>query len=248
MVKDRVRRLRRGAILLLLVLTALLTVPFLLTTQLVRLALGRVFPANNPGVGSAVLSLSGALVVHDLTLHDTGAAARQPLITIGEIEATFGWAELLARRVRRVRAGGVTVYVRPESPAPLSPLALLPRRAQPGPPAAPARGSLPLWIDTFALQGTVRVEPARGSVAANADLPLALHMTTSGDLGDSARQFLVTIGDVRQLPEKPPEKPAAAAAGTAPTPGAAFALRAEVATLSAADGTRVVVHRLAARQ
>src|SRR5262249_34353959 len=75
-----------------------------------------------------------------------------------------------------------------------------------------------------------------------------LHMTTSGDLGASARQFLITIGDVRQLPEKPPEKPAAAVAGTAPAPDAAFALRAEGEALSAADGTRVVVHRLAARQ
>src|SRR5262249_29687653 len=132
MVKDRVRRLRRSAILLLLVLTALLTVPFLLTTQLVRLALGRVFPANSPGFGDDVLSFSCAIVVHALALHDPGGTARQPLITIGEIEATFGWTELLARRIRRIRAQGVTVYVRPESPAPLWLLALLPRRAQPG--------------------------------------------------------------------------------------------------------------------
>jgi hypothetical protein len=246
MVKDRVRRLRRGAAVLLLLLTALLAAPFLLTAQLVRLVLGQVFPTSSPSVGGATLSLSGTLVVHDLALRDTGAPARQPLLTVGEIGAVFGWAELLSRRVRRVHATGVTVYVRPDSPAPLSLLALFPRRAQPGPPAESDRGSLPPWIDTLTLQGVVRVEPAKGFVAASADLPLALHLTTSGSRGDSATQFRVSIGDVRQLPEKPPEKPAAA--GAAPTTDAAFALRAEVEALSAAGGTRVVVRRLAARQ
>ncbi|HEV8717108.1 MAG TPA: hypothetical protein VGX03_30345 [Candidatus Binatia bacterium] len=248
MVKDRVRRLRRGAAVLLLLLTALLAVPFLLTTQLVRLVLGQVLPANNPSVGSAALSLSGTLVVHDLALHDAGSVAPQPLLTVREIEWAFGWTELLSRRIRRIHAEDVTVYVRPDGPTPLSLLAPFFQRSQSGSPAKSNRGSLPLWIDTLNVQGRVHTESAKGFVSANADLPLALQLTMSGGRRDSSMQFRVSIGDVRQLPEKMPEKSTTAGPEPVPTTDAAFALRAEAEILSVSGGTRVVVHRLAARR
>jgi hypothetical protein len=54
--KRQVRRFRWVAAVFLLLLAAILMAPFLLTTQLVRLALGQVFPASHLSVGSAVLS------------------------------------------------------------------------------------------------------------------------------------------------------------------------------------------------
>lgn len=244
----RLRRLRWGAAVLLLLLTAMLVAPFLLTTQLVRLALGQVFSANSPSVGSAALSPSGALVLHDLMLHDTGALAQQPLITVREIDAAFGWAELLSRRIRRIHVEDVTVYARSNGPSQLSLLDLFFDRSQSGPPAESNRGTLPLGIDMLDVQGLIHLEPVRGFVSANADWPLALQMTMSGDRLALSRQFRVTIGEVRQLPEKIPEKPSVAVTEPASSADAAFGLRAEVDTQPAAGGTRIVVHRLAARQ
>ena len=94
--KRRQRRLGVAAVFL-LVLAAILGAPFLLTTRLVNLALAQVFPANRPSVGSATLSLAGTLVLRDLLLHDTGVLARQPLVMAREIDAAFGWRELLSR-------------------------------------------------------------------------------------------------------------------------------------------------------
>jgi hypothetical protein len=94
--KRRQRRLEAAAVFL-LVLAAILAAPFLLTTRLVNLALEQVFPANRPSVGSATLSLSGTLVLRDLLLHDIGPLARQPLVMAREIDAAFGWRELLSR-------------------------------------------------------------------------------------------------------------------------------------------------------
>jgi len=246
--KRRLRRLGWVAAVLVPLLAAILVAPFLLTRQLVRLALEQVFPANSPSVGSATLSPSGALILHDLVLHDTGALAQQPLITFNEIEATFGWAELLSRQIRRIHVGDVTVYARSNGPSQLSLLDLFFGRSQSGPPAESNRGTLPLGIDTLAVQGMIHLEPVRGFVSAHADWPLALQMTMSGDRMAPSRQFRVAIGEVRQLPEKIPEKPSVAVTELVPSVDAAFGLRAEVDIQPAAGGTRVVVHRLAARQ
>ena|SRR2546430_14469393 len=56
--------------------------------------------SSHLSVGSAVLSLSGTLVLHDIVLHDTGELAQQPLVTAREVDAAFGWAELLSPRIR----------------------------------------------------------------------------------------------------------------------------------------------------
>jgi hypothetical protein len=232
----------------LLLLTAILVVPFLLPTQLVRLVLGQVFPANNPSVGSVTLSPSGALVLYDLVLHDTGALAQQPLVTVREVKAIFDWAELLSRQIRRVRAEDVTVYVRSNGPSQLSLLGLLFERAQAGTPAEFNRGTLPLWIDTLNVQGMIHLESVKGFVSANTDWPVTLQMTMSGDRMNPSQKLRVAIGEARQLPEKIPEKPSVAATEHASSADAAFGLRAEVETQLTAGGTRVVVHRLAARQ
>jgi hypothetical protein len=246
--KRRLRRLGWVAAVLVPLLAAILVAPFFLTTQLVRFALGQVFPANSPSVSSATLSPSGALILHDLVLHDTGALAQQPLITFNEIEATFGWAELLSRQIRRIHVEDVTVYARSNGPSQLSLLDLFFRRSPSGPPAESNRGALPLGIDTLDVQGMIHLEPVRGFVSANAAWPLALQMTMSGDRLAPSRQFRVAIGEVRQLPEKTPEKPSVAVTEPIPSVDAAFGLRAEVDIQPAAGGTRVVVHRLAARQ
>jgi hypothetical protein len=40
----------------------------------------------------------------------------------------------------------------------------------------------------------IHLAPMRGFVSANADWPLALHMTMSGDRMDPSRQFRMAIG------------------------------------------------------
>src|SRR5713101_3569959 len=240
--KRRLRRLRWVAVVLLLLMATILMAPFLLTTQLVRLVLEQVFPANSPSVGSAALSPSGTLVLHDLALHDTGALAQQPLVTAREVDAAFGWAELLSRQIRRIHVEDVTVYARSNGPSQLSLLDLFFERSQSGAPAESHRGTLPLGISTLAVQGVIHLEPVGGFVSAKADWPLALHMTMSSDRLAPARQFRVTIGDVRRLPEKIPEKPPVAVAEPASSADAAFGLRAEVDIQPAAGGTRIVVH------
>src|SRR6266568_469184 len=246
--KRRLHGLRWVAAISLLLLTAMLVAPFLLTTQLVRLALWQAFPANSPSVGSAALSPSGTLVLHDLVLRDTEALAQQPLVSVREVAATFGWAALLSRQIHRLHAEDVTVYARSNGPSPLSLLALFFARSQSGPPAEFTRGPLPLWIGTLSVQGMIHLEPVSGFGRAKADWPLALHMTMSGDRRDPSRQLRLAIGEAQQLPEKIPEQPSVAAPEPARSADAAFSLRVEVETQPAAGGTRVVVHRLAARQ
>jgi Dicarboxylate transport len=244
--KRQARKLRWVTVLLLL-LAAMLLAPFLLTTPLVRLALGQVFPARHASVGSAVLSLSGTLILTDLVLHDTGELAQQPLISAREVHAAFGWAELLSRRMRRIHANGVTVYARPTGPSPLSLLDLFFESTPSGPPAESGRGTLPIWIDTLDVHGMIHLEPMRGVVPASAGWALAGHMTMSGDRMDPSRRFRLAIGETRQLPEESPAIPSLTAPEPPPTPDMAFGLLMEVETQPKAGGTRVVVHRLAAR-
>ena len=222
--------------------------PFLLTTHLVRLALGQVFPASHLSVGSATLSLSGTLVLHDLVLYGTGELAPQPLVTAREVDVAFGWAELLSRQIRRIHANGVTVYARLNGPSHLSLLDLYFERFPSGALAESHRDTLPMWIDTLNVQGMIHLEPMRGFVSASADWPLALQMTTSGDRMDPSRQFRMAIGETRQLPEKIPATPSVAAPEPPPSADAVFGLLMEVETQPAVGGTRVVVHRVAASQ
>jgi hypothetical protein len=246
--KRHVHRLRWIVAALLLLLAAMLMVPFLLTTPLVRLALGQVFPAGRLSVGRAALYPSGTLVLYDLVLHDTAALAQQPLVTARQVDAAFGWTAVLSRQLRRIHADGVIVYARPNSPSPLSLLDLLFERSTSSPPTESPRGTLPIWIDTLNVQGIIHLEPIKGFVSAQADWPLALHMTMSGARMDPSRQFRIAIGETLQLPEEIPEKTSVAAPEPAPSTEAAFGLLTDVETQPAAGGTRVVVHRLAASQ
>ena len=193
--KRRLRRLSWVVAVLLPLLAAMLVAPFLLTTQLVRFALGQVFPANRPSVGSATLSFSGTLVLRDLLLHDTGPLARQPLVMAREIDAAFGWRELLSRQIRQIRAENVMVYARSNGPSQLSLLDLLFELSKPRSSAASNRGSRPLWVGTLDVQGMVHLE-ARHFAPANSDLPIGLQMSMSGARVDPSRHFLVVIGEV----------------------------------------------------
>ncbi len=246
--KRRQRRLGVASIFL-LVLAATLAAPFLLTTRLVNFALEQVFPANRPSVGSATLRLSGRLVLRDLLLHDTGQLARQPLVIAREIDAAFGWRELLSRQIHQIRADNVIVYARSNGPSQLSLLDLLFELSKPGSFAASSnRASRPPWVGTLDVQGMVHLEAIRRFAPANSDLPMGLQMSMSGPRGDPSRHFLVVIGEVRQMTEEIPEKPRATAIEPVPRADAAFGLRADVETQPAAGGTRIVVHRLAASQ
>ncbi|MGH7899227.1 MAG: hypothetical protein ACREQQ_14825, partial [Candidatus Binatia bacterium] len=93
-----------------LLIAALAAAPFLLTTELVRFALGRAFPDAAVDVGGARLFPSGMLVLHDVALRDTALPAPRPVVTAREATAVFDWIELAARRVRQVRVDDLTVY------------------------------------------------------------------------------------------------------------------------------------------
>jgi hypothetical protein len=245
------KRRQRGlgvAAAFLLLLAAILAAPFLLTTRLVNLVLEQVFPANRPSVGSATLSLSGTLVLRDLLLHDTGPLARQPLVMAREIDAAFGWRELLSRQIRQIRAENVMVYVRSNGPSQLSLLDLLFELSKPRSSTVSNRGSQPLWVGTLDVQGVVHLEAIRRFAPANSDLPMRLQMSMSGARVEPSRHFLVVIGELRQTTEEIPEKPRATAIEPASQADVAFGLRADVETQPAAGGTRVVMHRLAASQ
>jgi hypothetical protein len=245
--KIRQRRLGVAAVFL-LVLAAILGAPFLLTTRLVNFALAQVFPGNRPSVGSATLSLAGTLVLRDLLLHDTGPLARQPLVMAREIDAAFGWRELLSRQIRRIRAENVIVYARSNGPSQLSLLDLLFELSKPRSSAASSRGSRPLWVGTLDVQGLVHLEAVRRFAPANSDLPMGLQMSMSGNREQPSRHFLVVVGEVRQMTDEIPEKPRVIAIEPAPQADVAFGLRADVETQPAAEGTRVIVHRLATSQ
>ena len=204
--KRRQRRLGVAAAFLLL-LAAILAAPFLLTTRLVNLALEQVFPANRPSVGSATLSFSGTLVLRDLLLHDTGPLARQPLVMAREIDAAFGWRELLSRQIHQIHAEDVIVYARSNGLSQLSLLDLLFELSKPGSSAASNHGSQPLWVGTLDVQGVVHLEAIRRFAPANSDLPMRLHMSMSGVRADPSRHFLVAIGEVGQMSEEIPERP-----------------------------------------
>lgn len=232
--KRPLRRIEWIAAVVLLVLTAILAAPFLLTTQLVRLALRQIFPVNSPTVGSAALSPSGTLVVRDLVLHDTAGLAQQPLITAREVDAAFGWTELLARQLRRIRIEGVTVYARRKGPSQISLLDLIPRESKPR--------AKPLWIGTLEIRGAVHSEPIAGFARTETDWPLSFQMITSGGPAGS-RQFKVAIGDARRLGGN-----ASKPSDTEPRPNAegGFGMMAEFEAQAAAGGTRVTMRRLEA--
>jgi hypothetical protein len=211
--------------------------PFVLTTPLARLALARAFPANDSRVGSATLGLSGTLILRDLVLHDTGARAGEPLLTAREVGAAFGWAELLARRIRRVHAEGVTVYARTGEASALSVLGLVP--APSGEPAGD--GAPAVRIDAIDVRGRSRLESAGGLAPGGVEWPLKFRMTASSGRPEPARRFRVALGDTRRLPVSGIEPPK-----PVPPSAAAFGLRAEAEIRPAAGGTRVVLHRLAA--
>jgi hypothetical protein len=244
--KRRQRRLGVATVFL-LVLAAILAAPFLLTTRLVNFALAQVFPANRPSVGSATLRLSGRLVLRDLLLHDTGSLARRPLVMAREIDAAFGWRELLSRQIREIRAENVIVYLRSNGPSQLSLMDLLFVLSKPGSSAASNRASRPLWVGTLDVHGVVHLEAIRRFAPANSDLPMGFQMSMSGARVDPSRHFLVVIGKVRQT-EEIPEKPGFIAIEPAPQADVAFGLRADVETQPVAGGMRVIVHRLATSQ
>jgi len=210
-VKKLLRKLRRVVAVVSLLLAAVLVAPFLLTTPLARLVLWKIFPANKPSVGSAKLSLSGTLVLHDVVLHDTGALAQRPLVSIGEFHSTFVWAELLSRRIRQIDADDVTVYLRSNSLSPLSLLDLFLQQFESDLAAESTGRPPPLWLNALQVQGMIHSETISDLISADTDWPLTLQMTMSGDRMDPTRQLHVAIGEVWQLPEKIGEKPASQA-------------------------------------
>jgi hypothetical protein len=172
--------------------------PFILTRQVVRIAMGQVFPGNSLSIGDAALSLSGALTLRNVALWDTGA--QRPLVAVREVDAAFNWAELVSRRIRKIDVRGVTVYAGADIKSQIGLLDLYYQRFRPNQPSK--SNSRPLWIDALNVQGNIQAELVNSIVLANTDWPLTLQMTMSGDRMEPSRQFRVAIGETRGLPEK----------------------------------------------
>ena len=211
--------------------------PLLFASQLARLTLSHLFPRNRPTLGSASISPSGALIMHELQLHDLGAFADRPLVAIHELRADFRWSDLLSRRIRQIRVNHMTVYARTNDAAQLSLLDLLVGNFAT---AGSNRSVAPVWIDTLDVTGTIHREAIAGfSEDGTADWPLLLSMTMSGDRRYPARQINLRIGDLAAA--------ANVAAVNHQTADTTFGVRAEVETHPTADGTHLIFHRVAAR-
>jgi hypothetical protein len=227
---------------------AIAVAPFVLTTSLVRLALALVLPGHSTSLGSAALSLSGTMVLRDLVLHDSGMLAREPLITAREVDAEFKWTELRRRQVRQIKVKDVIVYARPNGLSQLSLLDVFLQLAKSAGPQMPNRTTPPLSMGVLKVQGLLHQEHFKGLAQARADLPFSLEMTMSGDRLNPSRRFSVAVGGAPQTAKPSRDGPAAAPAKAVADADSAFGLWAEAETQPVPGGTRVVLHRLTARQ
>jgi hypothetical protein len=205
-----------------LILAGLALAPFILTTQIARLALASILSANNPDIGSVSLSPSGRVVIRGLVLHDTGALAAQSMVAAREIDADFTWGELFRRRIRRVRVVGVEVYARSNASSELSLANLVP-----SPASQSTHGPAAFWIGNLEVEGQIHREPIAGITSSDGDWPLAIQLTTSNEPTNPSRRLQVGLGD--------------------PTRPAAFSLSADVETQPAGATNRLTLHRLVAR-
>ena len=222
--KSRRRKLVWISAAILFALAAIAAIPFLATTLLARRALATLYPDNAPSVGSVTLSPTGKVVIKDLALHDIGALADKALITAGEVDATFGWRDLLAgRMIKSIRVADVRIYARSNASSQLSLLDLFFART-----SKPNRATLPIWADTVDVEGIVHREQVAGFAAGASDLPLKIRMTMSGERINPSRRLSVSLGH---------EKPAAD-----------FGVSAEIETQPAPFGTRVMLRSLSARR
>jgi hypothetical protein len=226
--KLRLRRLLRRFlwiwVAILFVLVLLFAIPFLATTTIAGFALSMIYPANNPSVGSVTLNPEGSVVIRELTLHDIGAFADKPLVTAGEVDATFGWKDLIAgRMIRSIRVADARIYARSNASSQLSLLDLFFTRTN-----KPNRATLPVWADVIEVDGSVHREAFAGFAAGAADWPLKIRMTMAGERMNPSRRVSVSFGH---------EKPAAD-----------FGLIAEVETEPAPFGTRILIRSLSARR
>ncbi len=142
----------------------------------------------------------------------------------------------------------VIVYARRGSLSQLSLLDVFQQLAKSAGPPIPNRATPPLSIGVLKVQGLLHLEPFKGLGQAKADLPLALEMTMFGDRLNPSRRFSVAIGAAPQTPRPSREGPAAAPAKPVTDADSAFGLWAEAETQPVPGATRVVLHRLTARQ
>lgn len=221
--KPRRRKLFWIAGAIFFVLVAIAALPFVATTQIARYALAVLYPSNTPTVGSMILRPNATVVIRDLMLHDTGALAAQPLVTAGEIDASFGWRDLLAgRKILRIRVADVRIYVRSNASSQLSLLDLFFGRTN-----KPNRATLPIWADAVDVDGIIHREPFAGFAVA-AEWPLKFQMTMSGDRINPSRRLAFSVGSEKRSTD--------------------FGVSAVAETNPTAGGTRVLIRSLTARR
>src|SRR5260370_13711894 len=207
---------------ILFLLLVIVAIPFLATTHFARIALTMLYPSNTPTVDAVIIRPTGTVVIRNLVMHDTGALGAQPLITAREIDATFGWRDLLAgRKLRRIRVADVRIFARSNAASQLSLLDLFFGRTN-----MPNRATLPIWADEIDLEGIIHSEPFAGFAADTAEWPLKFQMAMSGDRFNPSRRLTFSVGN-----EKRSDFGVSAIAETNPT----------------ATGTRVLLQSLTAR-
>lgn len=242
---DRSQKLRWLTIGFLFLLVVLFVTSSLLPTFVARLALARLVPAYAPSLGSATLTPAGRLKLYDLRLYDPGTVARQPLLTVREVEAGFGWGDVLARHIRWIRAEEAIVYARLSGSSPLSLLGLfINSSSDPGVESPPSRP--PPWIDTLDVEGQFHLAMDKGFTPATTEWPLTLRMTMSGDRVHPTRRFRVTLGKTGLVNQKIANPPLSAAPALASSAEGGFTLQADFATQPTDETTRVGVHHLVA--
>jgi hypothetical protein len=237
------RRFRRSiwiAVTILLLLTTLVAIPLMLTTQFANLALGHFLSDNCAHIGSANLSLTGTLILRDIVIFDSGVRVRQPLATAREIDVRFGWRDLFARRVVWIRADEVTLYARRDDHSQLSLIDLAYELLRP---STVSRAS-PFWIGTTEIHGRIRQEQLIPRTEAQSDLSMALQMIMSGDRARPSRHLTIAVGNSVPGREQDSVKVSPTKEQPATVNDSSFGMVADIDTQSLAEGTRLVIHRL----
>jgi hypothetical protein len=231
-----------------LLVVAIVVLPFVFTTPIARVALAKLFPANDPQVGSVVLTPSGILVVHGLILHDVSPSEASPLIAIREMRVEFGWRQLLSRQLQSVAINDITLYARSNPGSQLSLLDFVLQHV----PATQAGAAAPFWIDAVDLNGRIHREALTGiSSIVEPDGRLLLKSTMSGDRANPSRQIHLELGQVEQLrslvlSRQQPAKDKNASQNVAKDLGKQFGIFAEARLEPIGNGSRFVVDQFAA--
>ena len=165
-------------------LLAVLAVPFLFTTQIVRYVLRKTHGEFAPVVDRATLGISGSLTVFGLRLHEPGDGGK-PLLSADRVRIHFGWGDVRRYTLDSIDARNLHIHVRSDDEHPLTLLALTPKETD-GP---------TLWFDRLTADGQVVFDRPGGLDLPVKQLALDMDMRMEGARQSPLRRIRVGLGE-----------------------------------------------------